>query len=68
LRDQASTLCLNPGLVRRKSLPMARAFGAQRSPVRRAGDLWGPREGDQPLRRFFSALAAENFAALLAEI
>jgi hypothetical protein len=47
---------------------MARAFGAQRSPVRRAGDLWGPREGDQPLRRFFSALAAENFAALLAEI
>ena len=46
----------------------AEPCGTQRSPVLAGpGDLWGSRvEGDQPLRRFFSALAAENFAALLA--
>ena len=72
MRVQASTMLLNAGLAPEKSLPALRAGVRLRRP-----EVPGPHgpvtsgdraKGDQPLRRFFSALAAENFAAFEAEI
>src|ERR1700757_2571955 len=70
---QASSPALNTRLARAKSSlkppPAAAALGAQRSPVRCGPMTSGDRaKDDQGLRRFFNALAAENFAALLAPI